>query len=157
MAPIALLSFIHPWSPSKSDRIQTLLHASLPYYTSPASLCTTFVHATPSTRPKAPGHQLSQHTPASKSLLLAGIEIYADPKALDQQLGTSWMKDYEKAVVDESLYSLPEEMQVWRPVGGFVSREGREVDAEGGRTVMLARFECKDAEGARERVVEVLS
>ncbi|ETN40457.1 uncharacterized protein HMPREF1541_04734 [Cyphellophora europaea CBS 101466] len=156
----ALISFIHPWSESKADRLQQLLPAARDYYLSPESLCSTWTYFTPSTRAKAPFQQLSA-APASTSgsgrpLLIGNIEIYDGKEGADRQLKKDWFKAFHKAVEQESLYAREPEIGVWTPVGGFVAREARQVHREG-TVVMLARFECKDGGKSKAAVVDALS
>lgn len=156
----ALISFLHPWSESKSERLQALLPSARDYYLSSESQCSTWTFFTPSTRPKAPFHQLSA-APASKSsagrpLLIGGVEIYESRQALERQLDKPWFKAFQDATKQESLYSLDEEIGAWTPVGGFVARQAREMHQKG-TVVMLARFECRDSGKAKQAVVDALS
>lgn len=156
----ALISFLHPWSESKSERLQALLAPARDYYLSPESLCSTWTFSTPSTRPKAPFQQLSAvpatTSSAGKPLLIGGVEIYESREGLDRQLEKPWFKAFQDATKQESLYSRDEEIGAWTPVGGFVSRQARELHKEG-TVVMLARFECKDSGKAKQAVVDALS
>ena len=156
----ALVSFLHPWSESKSERLQTLLSSARDYYLSPESLCSTWTFFTPSTRPKAPAQQLSvvpaTSSASRKPLLIGGVEIYESREGLEGQLDKPWFKAFQDATKQESLYSQDEEMGAWTPVGGFVSRQARELH-QAGTVVMLARFECKDSGKAKQAAVDVLS
>ena len=68
-----------------------------------------------------------------------------------------WFKELVRKARDDSWYQegKGEEMKVWEPAGGFVSRKGRE---EGGKgtIVMLAVFEGKDSEKAVESTAKNL-
>lgn len=156
----ALILFMHPWSESKSERLQSLLPSARDYLLSPESQCSTWTFFTPSTRPKAPFQQLTaapiSKSGAGKPLLIGGVEIYESRAALDKQLDKPWFKAFQDATKQESLYSRDEEIAAWTPVGGFVSRQKREMHQEG-TVVMLARFECKDAGKAKQAVVDALS
>ncbi len=68
-----------------------------------------------------------------------------------------WFKEFARKAKDESWYQegKGEEMRVWEPVGGFVSRKARE-DGGKGMIVMLAVFECKDSEKAVESTAKNL-
>lgn len=156
----ALVSFLHPWSESKAERLQALLPPARDYYLSPESLCSTWTFFTPSSRPKAPFQQLSA-VPAAKSgtgkpLLIGGVEIYESKEGLERQLDKPWFKAFQDATKQESLYSQDEEVGAWTPVGGYVSRQARELHQKG-TVVMLARFECKGSGKAKQAAVDVLS
>lgn len=157
----ALVSFLHPWSESKGERLQTLLASARSYYLSPESLCSTWTFFTPSSRPKAPFQQLSSQSPATTTtggtpLLIGGVEIYESRQGLERQMDKPWFRDFQEATKMESLYGRAEELVAWQVVGGFVAREAREVDGKG-VVVMLARFECKDGGKAKDQVVAALS
>jgi hypothetical protein len=157
-----LLTYHHPWSPSKSDRLQTLLTTSGSSSSSPSNPTTRSIFL-PSTRPKAPFKQLSQH-PATKSadgrpLLIGAVEIYDSPDGLLKQ-----NQQLQESVKSEALYAREVEESAWRVAGGFVSRSSeagkrRKGGGEGTKkaTVMLARFECKEGEEARRKVVAGLA
>jgi hypothetical protein len=155
---VALVAFLHPWSESKSDRIKSLIKATLPEDGPSTGLATTRIYATPSTRPKAPSQQLTSTKPAgTPPLLIAEVNVYSSRRALDEYLAQGSLKAFQKSVADESLYAQPGEMKLWSVVGGFVNREARERDIAGGKTVMLARFECKDSGAGKGKVIEALS
>ena len=158
---IALICFLHPSSQSAQQTILTDLQSSSQhYYRHPKSLCTTWTYFTPSTRKGALYQQLSTSFPAksdSRKLLLGGVEIYTDKSALSKQMQEEWFKAFQRKTKDEKLLveGKGEEMRVWEPVGGFVSRGARE-EGDRGVIVMLAVFECKDSGQAVENTAKVL-
>ena len=75
------------------------------------------------------------------------MEIYTDKKALSKQMGEEWFKGFQKESKEQGWFGEGgEEMNIWEVRGGFVSRSTREMGGKG-TVVMLAKFECKDAEG----------
>lgn len=81
------------------------------------------------------------------------MEIYTNKNALSTQQQEQWFKDYASLVEKEGLAAKPEELVVWYPTAGFVSRDDATV-AGRGTIVMIAVFKCKS--GKRDQVVEVL-
>ena len=158
---IALICFAYPsTSSNQSTMISRLQSASKDYYHHPESLCTTWSYFTPATRKGALYQPLSTSFPAkseSPKLLVGGVEIYTDKSALSIQQEKPWFKEYARQSKDEGWHQegKGEEMRVWEPAGGFVSRKGREEGGKG-KIVMLAVFECKDSGGAVESTAKVL-
>jgi len=84
--------------------------------------------------------------------VIGGLEIYADKAALSTQQSESWFKEDHQTVKDEGLYEKPEELVVWYPTAGFVSR-GDSANSKAA-IVMMAVFTCKG--GCRDKVVDVV-
>lgn len=158
---VALICFIYPSSEEKQSIVTSHLQsASKEYYRHPSSLCTTWSYFTLSTRKGGLYQPLSTSFPPKSEnpkLLIGGVEIYTDKSALSTQMGKPWFKEFARKAKDESWYQegKGEEMRVWEPAGGFVSRKGRE---EGGKgtIMMLAVFECKDSGKAVESTAKNL-
>lgn len=83
------------------------------------------------------------------------MEIYSDKQALTTQQSESWFQNFQKKVKDERLYEKDEELVVWYPTAGFVSRSDSAAPFGNGTVVMLAVFTCKD--GQRDKVVDVIA
>lgn len=158
---IALICFLYPSSEDKQSTVTSHLQsASRDYYRQPSSLCTTWSYFTITTRKGGLYQSLSTSFPAkseSPKLLIGGVEIYTDKSALSTQMEKPWFKEFARKAKDESWYQegKGEEMKVWEPAGGFVSRKGREEGGEG-TIVILAVFECKDSGKAVESTAKKL-
>ena len=149
---IALLCTIHASSTTSRDKILTSLKsASTDYYRNAKSQCTTWTYFQPSTRPKAPSQLIAKD---KKDVVIGGLEIYTDKQALSSQQQESWFKEHERRAKSENWYEKDEELVVWYPTAGFVSRDDS-TQAGQGKIVMLAVFTCK--EGKRNAVVDVIS
>lgn len=81
------------------------------------------------------------------------MEIYTNKTALSTQQQEQWFKDYASKVEKEGLVSKPEELVVWYPTTGFVSRDDATAAGKG-TIVMVAVFKCKS--GKRDQMVDVL-
>lgn len=149
---IALLCTIHPSSTTTRDKVLTSLKsASTEYYRDEKAKCTTWSYFRPSTRPKAPSQLIPKD---KKDLVVGGLEIYTDKQALSSQQQESWFKEHSQRARSENWYEKDEELVVWYPTAGFVSRDDTTQAGEG-KVVMLAVFTCK--EGKRDAVVDVIS
>lgn len=148
---IALLCTLHPTTKDARSKVLSLLDHGSAYYRSPKSKCTTWTYFTPSTRPKAPSQLISKD---KRDLVIGGMEIYTDKDALSTQQNESWFQDFHKQVEADGLYEKDEDLVVWYPAAGFVSRGDSAAPFGKGTVVMQAVFTCKD--GQREKVLDVL-
>lgn len=89
-----------------------------------------------------------------RDVVIGGMEIYTDKQALSTQQNEPWFVDFAKQVKDEGLYGPDEELVVWYPAAGFVSRSDSATPFGKGTVVMIAIFTCKD--GQRSKVVDVI-
>lgn len=148
---IALLCTLHPTTQDARSKVLSLLDRAGSYYRSPKSQCTTWTYFTPSARAKAP----SQLIPKDKhDRVIGGMEIYSSKDALSTQQHEAWFQDFHAQVKAEGLYEKDEELVVWYPAAGFVSRGDSAAPFGNGTIVMQAVFTCKD--GQREKVLGVL-
>lgn len=93
--------------------------------------------------------------PEEKSSMLGVVEIWTSPAALSALQSKPEYKDYFGTVRREGLYDPSQDVTAWYPTAGFVARKTEKETPKAG-IVMLAKFVCKDGEGVREKLVDVL-
>ncbi len=83
---------------------------------------------------------------SEKDTMIGVMQIFTSPKAVAE--AEQYFKLSEVA-------ANAEDRTKWYPSAGFVARKGEE-EAPKAKIVMLAKFICKEGQGMREKLVDVL-
>jgi quinol monooxygenase YgiN len=144
---IALFVTMHPASASKQSTLLTnLRQGARDYYRLPSSCCTAWSYLTP----------LASENPEHSDLTIAGLEIYTNKTALQEQLNdTTFFQPFEKLAVDEQLYAKEGTMLAWYLAAGFATRSQQKTAGGGGVVVRVHQITCAGS-GEKEAVVKGL-
>jgi quinol monooxygenase YgiN len=144
---IALFVTMHPASLAKqSTLLDNLREGARGYYRLPSSRCIAWSYLIPE----------ASDSSESNDLIIAGLEIYTNKIALQEQLNnTTFFQPFEKLVMDEQLYAKEGTMLAWYLAAGFVTRSQERVDGGGGVVVRVHWTTCAGS-GEREAVVKGL-
>jgi hypothetical protein len=144
---VALLVTMHPASPSAQSTLLTNLRkGARDYYRLPSSRCTAWSYLTP----------LVSRGSKEDALVLAGLEIYNNKSALQEQLNdTTFFQPFERLVVDEKLYAKEASMVAWYLAAGFVARSEEKDSAGNGVVVKVHQMTCAGI-GEKEALVKGL-
>lgn len=90
-----------------------------------------------------------------KATMLGRVEILSSAAAVQALEAASEIKTWDSTMAREELLAQADEVTMWYPTAGFVARKG---EKETGKASigMLAKFICKDGEGMRDKLVDVL-
>jgi len=88
--------------------------------------------------------------------IIGAVEVYTDSSALGKIQKSPEYQDYFNCVEKNGLYEHYQDLTAWHPTAGFIARKNGEKETGKAGIVMLAKFVCKDGEGMREKLVEVL-
>ncbi|KAL2432525.1 hypothetical protein ABEF95_012265 [Exophiala dermatitidis] len=156
---IAVLVTIRPKKPEDRQKILDSLSSLTSFFRRPSTQCTTRTLITPATRKGAIVRGVD--SPANYSGQIGLIEIFTHPSALTTIQSSPEYTEFFGQVEREGLFTR--ELTAWYPTAGFVARarEAQHPDRPGSETgpagvVMLAKFICKDGEGVRDKLVNVL-
>lgn len=146
---IALFVTMYPASTAKGSKLLThLRQGARDYYRSPSACCPTWSYLTP----------FSTKDPSNDtSLVIAGLEIYSNKSALQEQLNdTTFYQPFEEMVVEEELYSKKRKgsMAAWYLATGFVTRQSER--EEGGKGVIVRVWKLTCGSGEKEAMVKAL-
>jgi len=130
---LAVLTLIHPGSVEKKQKVlDNLLSRASDALRRPESQCLTWTCFTPATRQ---GAKLGMVVPPTdKDTMVGVLQTYSTETPSETEIGKSVN---------------------WYPSAGFVARKGEQQTAPA-QIVMLAKFVCKDGQGTREKLVDVL-
>ncbi|EHY56625.1 hypothetical protein HRR83_002293 [Exophiala dermatitidis] len=149
---IALLVTIRPKKPEDKQKILDSLSSLAPFFRRPSTQCTTRSLITPATRKGAIVRGVDT-SPADHSAQIGLIEIFTHPSALTAVQSSPEYTEFFAQVEREGLFTR--ELTAWYPTAGFVARRAQTETGPAG-VVMLAKFVCKDGEGVRDKLVDVL-
>ena len=144
---VALFVTMHPASmPKQATLLTNLRQGARGYYRKLSSRCIAWSYLTPETSGSF----------GNDGLIIAGLEIYTNKIALQEQLNdTTFFQPFEKLVVDEQLYAKEGTMVAWYLAAGFVTRSQEKTDGGGGVIVKVHKMTCSGS-GEREAIVNGL-
>ncbi|KIW56289.1 hypothetical protein PV05_04959 [Exophiala xenobiotica] len=139
----ACLTLLHPNSAQAKDKVLHTLVSKASFFRLAEAECLTYTYFTPATRK---GANLGMVPSSEKDTMIGVMQIFTSPKAVAE--AEQYFKLSEVA-------ANAEDRTKWYPSAGFVARKGEE-EAPKAKIVMLAKFICKEGQGMREKLVDVL-
>ena len=142
---IALFVTMHPASlPKQSTLLNNLQRGAREYYRLPSSRCIAWSYLTP----RATGSS------ENNDLIIAGLEIYTNKIALQEQLNDkTFFQPFERLVVDEQLYAKEGTMLAWYLAAGFVTRIHERVNGGGGSGIVVRVHQMTCAGSGEQKAV----
>lgn len=84
--------------------------------------------------------------------MIGGMEVYTDKAALSIQMDEAWFQKYLETAKREEFFAKDEQLVVWYPTAGFVSRDDTAPPFGRGVVVITGMVTSKD--GMRDKAVE---
>ncbi|KIW19742.1 hypothetical protein PV08_00316 [Exophiala spinifera] len=139
----ASLTLLHPNSKQAREKVLHTLVSKASFFRVAEAECLSFTYFTPATRK---GAMLGMVPASEKDTIVGVVQTFPSLPAASEADHFFKLSDVAATEIDHA---------TWFPTAGFVARTGQR-ETPKAKIVMLAKFVCKDGEGMREKLVDVL-